>query len=66
MLKLECILGEQKFKQLFSMPTPELNEWINFLKKVMSPSKDPRAQRKISLDIWTLCLSSRLHFVGTT
>lgn len=59
MLKLECIFGEQKFKQLFNMPTPELNEWINFLKKVMSPSKDPRAQRK-------MFLSSRLHFVGTT
>lgn len=42
-LTLECIFRGQKFTHLFSMPTPELNEWTNFLKKVIHP-KTPEHQ----------------------
>jgi len=52
MLALECIFGGHKFLRLFSMPTLELKEQMNFLKK-MCPSTDPREPRNVSLD---LCL----------
>lgn len=48
MLTVACIFGGQKLMHLFSTPTPDMNEWMNFLKKVKCPSKDPRAPRKVS------------------
>lgn len=49
----------------FSMATPNLNEWMHFQKKVMCTSKDPRAPKKTIQHASTLCLSCRLHLMGT-